>query len=89
MDVDLHRILRSRQALSQHHLLWFAFNILRGLLYLHSADVIHRDLKPSNIFINTNDEVKIRHVSLGLLIVVCWSYSDLGAKVRVLERRKW
>ncbi|PIO68815.1 hypothetical protein TELCIR_09385 [Teladorsagia circumcincta] len=34
-------------------------NILRGLKYIHSANVIHRDLKPSNILLNSNCDLKI------------------------------
>mmetsp|Transcript_30911 Transcript_30911/g.30542 ORF Transcript_30911/g.30542 Transcript_30911/m.30542 type:complete len:736 (-) Transcript_30911:27-2234(-) len=33
--------------------------ILQGLVYLHSKDMIHRDLKPSNIFLDGNGEVKL------------------------------
>nr|CDJ91932.1 Serine threonine protein kinase-related domain containing protein [Haemonchus contortus] len=33
--------------------------ILRGLKYIHSANVIHRDLKPSNILLNSNCDLKI------------------------------
>lgn len=35
------------------------YNILRGIVYLHSADVLHRDLKPANILINDDCTVKI------------------------------
>lgn len=35
------------------------YQILKGLKYVHSAQLIHRDLKPSNILINTDCESKI------------------------------
>jgi mitogen-activated protein kinase 1/3 len=35
------------------------FQILRGLKYLHSADVLHRDLKPSNLLLNASCDLKI------------------------------
>ena len=33
--------------------------ILRGLKYVHSANVLHRDLKPSNLLVNANCDLKI------------------------------
>jgi serine/threonine protein kinase len=39
--------------------------LLRGLLYIHSANVIHRDLKPSNILANKNCDLKICDLGLG------------------------
>jgi mitogen-activated protein kinase 1/3 len=33
--------------------------VLRGLLYIHSANVIHRDLKPSNLLLNKSCDLKI------------------------------
>jgi serine/threonine protein kinase len=33
--------------------------ILRGLKYIHSADVLHRDLKPSNLLLNASCDLKI------------------------------
>ena len=35
------------------------FQILRGLKYIHSANVLHRDLKPSNLLLNTTCDLKI------------------------------
>ena len=59
MESDLHRIIHSHQELSEEHLKYFLFQLLRGLKYIHSANVLHRDLKPSNLLVNENCELKI------------------------------
>lgn len=38
---------------------YFLYQILRGLKYVHSANVLHRDLKPSNLLLNANCDLKI------------------------------
>lgn len=38
---------------------YFLYQLLRGLRYVHSANVLHRDLKPSNLFLNGNCDLKI------------------------------
>eukprot|EP00252_Welwitschia_mirabilis_P022037 TRINITY_DN582_c0_g1_i1.p1 TRINITY_DN582_c0_g1~~TRINITY_DN582_c0_g1_i1.p1 ORF type:complete len:405 (-),score=58.27 TRINITY_DN582_c0_g1_i1:515-1729(-) len=59
MDTDLHQIIRSNQPLSEEHCQYFLYQILRGLKYIHSANVLHRDLKPSNLLLNANCDLKI------------------------------
>ncbi|KAL3833460.1 hypothetical protein ACJIZ3_008196 [Penstemon smallii] len=59
MDTDLHQIIRSNQELTDDHCQYFMYQILRGLKYVHSANVLHRDLKPSNLFLNANCDLKI------------------------------
>ena len=41
------------------HVAFFTYQILRGLLYMHSAGIIHRDLKPRNLLINSNCDLKV------------------------------
>lgn len=59
METDLHRIIYSKQPLSIDHIQYFVYQILRGLKYIHSANVLHRDLKPSNLLLNSNCDLKI------------------------------
>ena len=59
METDLHRIIHSEQPLTDEHIRYFLYQILRGLKYIHSANVLHRDLKPSNLLVNEDCELKI------------------------------
>nr|KJB49446.1 hypothetical protein B456_008G120100 [Gossypium raimondii] len=49
MDTDLHQIIRSNQSLTDDHCRYFLYQVLRGLKYVHSANVLHRDLKPKYV----------------------------------------
>ncbi|KAM3138914.1 hypothetical protein pb186bvf_008927 [Paramecium bursaria] len=64
METDLHRVIYSRQDLTEEHIQYFMYQTLRGLLFLHSANVMHRDLKPSNILVNKNCDLKICDLGL-------------------------
>eukprot|EP00246_Nothoceros_aenigmaticus_P015247 TRINITY_DN6247_c0_g1_i1.p1 TRINITY_DN6247_c0_g1~~TRINITY_DN6247_c0_g1_i1.p1 ORF type:complete len:369 (+),score=54.93 TRINITY_DN6247_c0_g1_i1:117-1223(+) len=59
MDTDLHQIIRSSQTLTDEHFQYFIYQLLRGLKYVHSANVLHRDLKPSNLLLNASCDLKI------------------------------
>lgn len=64
METDLHRVIYSKQKLTDEHIQYFVFQILRAIQYIHSANVIHRDLKPSNILLNKQCDVKICDLGL-------------------------
>jgi len=59
METDLHKIIYSKNVLSDEHIQYFIYQTLKGLKYIHSASVIHRDLKPSNLLLNPNCDLKI------------------------------
>lgn len=76
MDTDLFRIINGRDFLTDSHIQYFTYQILRGLKYIHSANVIHRDLKPSNLLINLNCDLKI--CDFGLSRVDCKNDHKFG-----------
>lgn len=59
METDLHKIIYSKNKLTDEHIQYFIYQTLRGLKFIHSANVIHRDLKPSNLLLNGNCDLKI------------------------------
>jgi serine/threonine protein kinase len=59
MESDLDRIIGSSQVLTDQHFQYFLYQILRGLKFIHSANVIHRDLKPQNLLVNANCDLAL------------------------------
>lgn len=59
MDRDLHRVLRSPVPLTDAHCRFFAWQLLTGVKYMHSANVLHRDLKPANLLVNEDCSLRI------------------------------
>ncbi|KAH7696743.1 Protein kinase, partial [Aphelenchoides avenae] len=62
METDLSKVLEARRLSGEHlsndHICYFLYQILRGLKYIHSANVLHRDLKPSNLLLNAACDLK-------------------------------
>lgn len=61
MDCDLHRVIQSKQPLSEKHFKCFIKQILEGIKGMHSIGVFHRDLKPGNILVSKDCQVSSDH----------------------------
>jgi len=69
METTLAKVIRSAK-LTNRHLQYLVYQMLRGLKYIHSAGVIHRDLKPENILVNSSD-CNLKITDFGLSRGVC------------------
>ncbi|RXN18415.1 mitogen-activated kinase 4-like isoform X1 [Labeo rohita] len=76
METDLARLLEQGPLPAEHATLLF-YQLLRGLKFIHSANVLHRDLKPANIFINT-EQMLLKIGDFGLARIVDPHYSHKG-----------
>jgi serine/threonine protein kinase len=67
MDVTFKDMLRDRNTMmkmTDEHVKWFLYQILRGVKYMHSAGIVHRDLKPANLLLNDNMDLMICDMGL-------------------------
>lgn len=56
---DVKKLIKSAVHLEMAHVETVIYNIMWGLKFLHSWDILHRDLKPANILINEDCSCKI------------------------------
>ena len=57
---NLMGIIRSnKESITQDHIKYFTYEILKAMVFIHSKGIIHRDLKPLNILVTDNWEIKI------------------------------
>ena len=68
VDTDLYKLILSAQYLSTAHIKCFLYQLLIGLKYIHSANVVHRDIKPANILVNEDCSLKICDFGLSRVI---------------------
>ncbi len=50
--------------LTDDHIRYFMFQLINGVYYMHSGDVIHWDLKPDNLLVNKSCQLKIGDLGL-------------------------
>ncbi|VDD83173.1 unnamed protein product [Mesocestoides corti] len=58
MAADLEAVIKE-QSLDDEQITFLAYQILRALKYMHSANLIHRDLKPRNIAVDVDCNLRI------------------------------
>jgi len=59
MEGDLGDIIRSADRMRPEIAKTYARQMLEGVAYIHSKNILHRDLKPSNMLIDSNGQLKI------------------------------
>lgn len=56
---SLSQVIKRRKRLHEIEVRYYSIQIIRGLMYLHSKNVIHRDIKLGNLFIDEKMKIKI------------------------------
>ncbi|KAK1225327.1 cyclin-dependent protein kinase [Marasmius sp. AFHP31] len=82
-DYAEHDFLTLRHPISTPVLKSLIYQLINGLIYLHSCHILHRDLKPANILITSKGVVKIGDLGLARLIYEPLQPLFIGDKVVV------
>lgn len=84
LDTDLHKVIERNGKLDLDTSKLFLYQLLRGLKYIHSANVIHRDIKPGNLFVNA-DDLSLKIGDYGLARVFDKKYEHKGYLTAVVS----
>lgn len=71
---DLHHILQHSNRLTEDYASLFLYQLLRGLKFTHSANILHRDIKPSNLLVDT-ENLLLKISDFGLSRVLDGNYN--------------
>ena len=74
-QTDLKKLIHSPVFLEHSQVKFFLYQIVCGVRYLHSANVLHRDLKPANILVNEDCTIHICDFGLSR------SYASLAQEI--------
>ena len=86
LDSDLQKIIERNGKLSLETCKIFLYQLLRGLKYIHSANVVHRDIKPGNLFVKT-DDLTLKVGDYGLARVFDYRYKHKGYLTALVSTR--
>ena len=86
LDTDLQSIVSKSGKIEEKVAKLFLYQILRGLKYIHTANVIHRDIKPGNLFVNTQD-LTLKVGDFGLARVVDPKFEHAGHLTELVATR--
>jgi mitogen-activated protein kinase 3 len=59
MDTDLYRLCQSQVEFTENHVRHLMYQMLCGLNYMHSANILHRDMKTANLLVDRNFNLQI------------------------------
>ena len=65
---NLQSFVRKRRKLSEKTAKIFYKQIIEGIKYIHSQNIVHRDIKLENILIDLNNNIKICDFGVGIMI---------------------
>jgi len=65
IEANLSNVICSK-ILTDIHIKYITYQLIKALKYIHSADIIHRDLTTNNIMIDKNSHIKIVDFSLAI-----------------------
>ncbi len=80
---DLARIIRSTQPITDAHVQTLMYQLMCGLKYLHSANILHRELKPTSVLVNRECGLCICDFGLAL---VSYELEDMDPEPHIVVR---
>ena len=79
-DTDLHRVIQSKQLLTEEHRQYFIFQILRAVEFIHKHNVIHRDLYVKLCFVLILSLSLHFSISLNCFLMSFTRFSSTGSR---------
>jgi mitogen-activated protein kinase 15 len=72
METDLHRVINTisylqvirANLLTDLHIQYISYQLIKTIKYIHSGELIHRDLKPANLLVNSSCFIKVADFGL-------------------------